>query len=83
LVISLGINTVSFDPDPAARDEFRAAHNIADGAVAALFPGRRASRAALRGVELNHHEALIRMRGWRQPEPNTNQGDKRERSDNM
>ena len=25
--------------------------------------GRRASRAALRGLELNHREALIRMRG--------------------
>jgi starch synthase len=45
LVIPLGIDTASFDPDPAARDEFRAAHNITDGAVAALFLGRLSATA--------------------------------------
>ncbi|MEP4378416.1 MAG: glycosyltransferase family 4 protein [Alphaproteobacteria bacterium] len=44
-VIPLGIDTVAFDPDPAARAAFRAAHDIADDAVAALFLGRLSATA--------------------------------------
>jgi len=39
-VIPLGIDTKSFDPDDDARAAFRAAHDIADDAIAALFLGR-------------------------------------------
>lgn len=44
-VIPLGIDAASFDPDPAARAAFRANHDIADDAVAALFLGRLSATA--------------------------------------
>ena len=44
-VIPLGIDTTSFNPDAAARALFRAAHDIADDAVTALFLGRLSATA--------------------------------------
>ena len=44
-VIPLGIDTASFEPDPAARATFRATYDIADDAVAALFLGRLSATA--------------------------------------
>lgn len=44
-VIPLGIDAAAFDPDPAARTAFRAAHDIAEDAVAALFLGRLSATA--------------------------------------
>ena len=73
-VIPLGIDAASFDPDPAARTAFRAAHNIAEDAVAALFLGRLSATAKAHplpmflGLQAAHaetgHAVHLILAGW-------------------